>query len=706
MTRQENFGGVDWTRLIAAYLVIAIHTSPLQDINPAADFLFSRVLARLAVPLFFCATGYFFYTPNKREQSLRLGKKERRLWLFYLAAILLYLPLSIYAGYFDGLTPGGALRLFLFDGTFYHLWYLPAAAMGLLFVYVLEYLPGWLSGFLCLFLYLVGLLGDSWSVLAAQVPALGWLPQLVFTFSDYTRILMALPFLSMGTVLRRRPPSLSTGVYAAGWLLSTLAMCAEGLLLYHAAPMRHDSMYVFLLPASWFLFRFVSSLSLPSSKTLREFSALLYLLHPLCIVAVRGVAKWIGAENLLVQNSLGHFFAVCLLSSLVSLVLLWGKAFLCAKSCPTGRAWAEISRESLLHNVKVLRQKLPEGCALMPAVKANAYGHGAVLVAKTLRKSGVRAFCVASAEEGAQLRRGGIRGEILVLGYTAPENFSLLRRYRLSQTVMDTSYAALLDRWAGFGKCRVHIKVDTGMHRLGMDAADVDAVAAVFGYRHLQVGGIFSHFCADATGSERDRDFTALQTARFQTLLSALEERGVALPKIHMAASGALLHQIEVTGDWARVGIALYGLLETKEETDACARQLQPVLTLKARVAQVRPIKAGESAGYDLAFTAQRDTKLAVLTIGYGDGVPRNLSQRGGEVLFGGKRAPMVGRICMDQLLVDATDLPDLRQGDTVILLGQDGSEQITAADWAEQTGTITNEILSRLGARIRRILV
>lgn len=369
---------------------------------------------------------------------------------------------------------------------------------------------------------------------------------------------------------------------------------------------------------------------------------------------------------------------------------------------PTGRAWIELDRDALRHNIAALSALLPKGCALMPAVKANAYGHGAVLIARELERAGVKALCVATAEEGAQLRENGIAGELLVLGYTHPRQFPLLARCGLTQTVTERSYAEALD--ARGERVRVHVKIDTGMHRLGEPWDKPEEIARIWNCRNLQITGVFTHLCAAGSPLPRDRAFTLAQGRAFHTCIAGLRARGCAVPKVHLLASCGLSNYPELGGDYARVGIALYGVLSSQRELDACPVELRPVLSLKARVAQVRELRQGEGAGYGLQFIPQRDARIAVLTIGYGDGLPRGLSCGTGAALINGRRAPIAGLVCMDQTLADVTDIPNVSPGDTAVLIGKSGDLELTACTLAEQTGTISNEILSRLGGRLERI--
>jgi len=369
-----------------------------------------------------------------------------------------------------------------------------------------------------------------------------------------------------------------------------------------------------------------------------------------------------------------------------------------------GRAWVEIDRQALRNNAEVLRGLVPEGCELMPAVKAEGYGHGGALIARELMRLGVRSFCVASAGEGVSLRKAGVRGEILVLGYTDRSDLYLLRRYRLTQTVLDYSYALALRDYGR--KLRVHIAMDTGMHRLGERFENNKELYKIFQMKNLKITGMFTHLCAADTDSPGDREFTMNQVRNFHNTVELLKSRGVECPKLHMLSSYGILNYPQYAEAYVRPGIALYGVLGTKADTEKCPIPLRPVLTLKARIASLKTLKPGEFSGYGLKFKAERETQIAVLSIGYADGLPRVLSCGKGCVLINGYRAPIIGAICMDQTTVDVTGIPGVCQGGDAVIIGRSGSEEISAADLAEQAGTITNEILSRLGGRLGRVLV
>ncbi len=369
-----------------------------------------------------------------------------------------------------------------------------------------------------------------------------------------------------------------------------------------------------------------------------------------------------------------------------------------------GRAWIELNWDALEQNIQFLRARLPEGCKLMPAVKANAYGHGAVLVAKELNRFGVDAFCVACIQEAIELRRHGIHGEILIMGYTHPAEFPLLRRYHLTQAVVDYAYAKELYRYGQ--KIHVHIDIDTGMHRLGERSENIDRICSIYEMKNLIVDGLFSHLSASDRLTEQDRAFTESQVIAWNHVLDELGQRGYPCPKVHLLGSYGAINYPELAGDYARIGIALYGVLSTKEDTTAWEGSLQPVLSLKARVATVKELYTNESAGYGISFTADHDMRIATITIGYADGLPRSLSDGVGAVLIHGCKAPILGSICMDQTIIDVSDIPDIKAGDVAVLVGTSGNQAISVADLAKQTHSITNEVLSRLGSRLERKVV
>lgn len=686
-TAERTVPALDLFRLAAVLLVVMNHTSPLADVSATADFWLTRVLARVAVPFFLMTTGYFL----SRDHWAGAGRQVKKLCLLYGACVLLYLPVNLYAGIFTG--PADALRKLLVDGTFYHLWYFPATILGVVIARWLSRLGLRVALPAAALLYLVGLGGDSYYGLVSQIPPLRASYDGVFTLCGYTRngLFFAPLFLLLGAAGMRWSRKLSL----TGFVLSLTAMSAEGLWLHRLNVQRHDSMYLLLPLCMVCLFSLLLGGNGGACRKVRTFSTAMYVIHPLCIVLVRGAAKVLGLEEMLIGNSLLHFVAVLALSALLSAPWLLRVR---KKPSPTARAWREVDLAALGHNAQVLRNTLAPETELMAVVKAEAYGHGGAVTARALQKTGVRAFAVACLAEGIALRKAGVRGTILILGYTAPEEAPLLRRWRLTQTVADIDHGRALaaqGRWV-----HVHLALDTGMHRLGIPAENREEILEVFRLPNLVVDGVFSHLCVSDSLEAGDVAYTQEQLTLFYDTVAWLRAAGYEPGKVHIQASYGIWNLPPQPCAYVRAGIALYGV----RSDDAPVQRnldLRPVLSLRARVASIRTVQAGESAGYGRAFRAERETRLAVVTIGYADGLPRDLPQRGGQVLIRGKRCPMVGRMCMDQLLVDVSSLLEVTPGDTVTLIGRDGGQVIRAEELAARCGAITNELLSQLGSRL-----
>lgn len=710
-----SLAGLDHFRLIAAFLVVAIHTSPLSSVNGTADYILSGVIARIAVPFFFMVSGFFLFSEREsgKLRTDRLSKFLKRTGVLYALSILLYLPLNIYSGKIDEWRKlSNLLKDVLFDGTFYHLWYLPAAMAGAAVAWLLlrKLKPGRALG-IGLFLYVIALSGDSYYGLADKVPGLSALYKNLFVFSDYTRngVLFAPVFFILGAMLTGRSRLRSLKGCLTGLAISVALLVTEGLLLRGLGVQRHDSMYLMLLPCLVFLFQVLLHWKGGDTKALRTITMLIYIIHPLMLVLVRGLAGITGLRRLLIDNSVFLFIVVAGASYAAAMMIsLFLRALRAGRSTAgrprMDRAWAEIDLSNLGHNIRALRGALPGGCELMAVVKSNAYGHGDVGIAGHLNRMGVKAFAVAAVEEGIRLRKRGIKGQILVLGRTSPSRAAELVRYRLSQAVADHEHAEGL--MAGGKAVQVHIGVDTGMHRLGEDCGHVDGIAELLLCGRLKVRGIFTHLSASRGTNVTDIAFTREQIGKFRRLLDRLTEMGIEPPPTHVQGSYGALNYPEIRCDYARIGLALYGVLSSPEDKAGLSIDLRPVLALRSRVTMVRKVSAGEIVGYDRQFIARRETNIAVLPIGYADGVPRDLSCGRGRVLIRGCRAPIIGWICMNQLMVDVTDVPAAGLGDVATLIGRDGPEEISAEQMAAEAGTITNELLSRLSDGLERVFL
>ncbi|RMH72398.1 MAG: alanine racemase [Cyanobacteria bacterium J007] len=366
------------------------------------------------------------------------------------------------------------------------------------------------------------------------------------------------------------------------------------------------------------------------------------------------------------------------------------------------RAWVEVNLSAIAHNVRQIRTLLPPNTELMAVIKADAYGHGAVSVARTVLKAGASRLGVATIPEGIELREAGIRSPILVLGATyTPEQLQAMSRWQLEPTLCSPKQALVFAESCRDRPIPVHLKLDTGMSRLGVPWQEAaQFVELVRGLPHLKIASIYSHF---ATADSPDRAVMDLQHGRFRQAIAQIRELGLELPPLHLANSAATLSDRATHYDLVRVGLAIYGLYPAPHLSGAIA--LQTALQVKARVTQVKTVAAGTGVSYGHRFVTDRETRLAVVGIGYADGVPRQLSDRM-QVLIRGGRVPQVGAITMDQIMLDVTDIPQVDVGDVVTLLGRDGDETISADDWAATLGTISWEILCGFKHRLPRVAI
>ncbi|MBI5878210.1 MAG: alanine racemase [Chloroflexi bacterium] len=363
-------------------------------------------------------------------------------------------------------------------------------------------------------------------------------------------------------------------------------------------------------------------------------------------------------------------------------------------------AWAEVSLANIAYNVQVLKSTLKPGTQLMAVVKANAYGHGTVPVARAALDAGATWLAVARVSEGVELRAAGLDAPVLLLGPIAPAEATAAVNAQLVVSITSLRFAqALADAAQAAGTtASVHLKIDTGMSRFGVPLDDaIGAAQALTRMDGLRLDGVFMHF---ATADEADPSFAQLQIARFEGALNDIRRAGIAVPLVHAANSAGILAATSYHFDLVRAGIALYGICPNSAFTQ-CA-DLRTALSLKSRVAYVRAIHRGTSVGYGRTFVAPRDMHVALVSIGYADGVRRALSNKG-EVLVRGHRARILGRVSMDQIVVDA-DACEAQEGDEVVLIGRQGDAELSAEEVAGWAGTVSYEILTGIGARVPRV--
>ncbi len=368
------------------------------------------------------------------------------------------------------------------------------------------------------------------------------------------------------------------------------------------------------------------------------------------------------------------------------------------------RVYAKIDLDAIRNNLYAIKALLSPSARILAVIKADGYGHGAVPIAETLQDEDCLAgFAVATAEEALELRQNGIAKPILILGYVFPEHYPMLVAQQIRPAVFTLDMAVQLSQ-AASGQQRdipVHIKIDTGMSRIGMpaNAQSAQLIAQIAALPHLVTEGMFTHF---ARADEADKTSALSQLSQFQQMVRLTRQAGVRIPYVHCSNSAAIIDLPQANMDLVRAGIILYGLWPSQEVQKDRIR-LQPALELVSHVAYVKRLEAGRSVSYGGTYTAAEPRIIATIPVGYADGYPRSLSNKG-CVLIHGRRAPVLGRVCMDQFMVDVTHIPDVKTGDRVILAGRDGEQALTLEELGERSGRFNYEFACGLSKRIPRV--
>ena len=367
------------------------------------------------------------------------------------------------------------------------------------------------------------------------------------------------------------------------------------------------------------------------------------------------------------------------------------------------RCYAEISLEAIGHNIREVKKRLPEGVKLLGVVKANAYGHGAVPVASYLENQ-VDYFATATIEEAVELRENGISAPILILGYVSPSQYGDLVEYDITQTIDSYAQALALEKEAARQnrKAKAHLAVDTGMTRIGFQVTehDADEAAKIADLPHIELEGMFTHFsCAD----QEDKTYCSMQMEKYDKMTALLAERGVTIPLRHICNSAGIMEFDDHRFEMVRSGIITYGIYPS-EEVKKERLDLIPALSWKSHVIHVKEVGPGIGVSYGATYVTEKPmTRIATVSAGYADGYPRALSNQG-CVLIHGKKAPIIGRICMDKMMVDVTDIPDVQVEDVVTLVGTDGDETITIEEIANPAARFDYEMLCDISSRVTRV--
>lgn len=369
------------------------------------------------------------------------------------------------------------------------------------------------------------------------------------------------------------------------------------------------------------------------------------------------------------------------------------------------RVVSEINLDAIAYNIRKIREITNKNSQIMAVVKADAYGHGAVEVSKVALYNGADALAVAITDEGIQIRENNIKVPILVLGYTPEMQLEDCVKYDLIQTVYNVEMAENISKVAKrLNKiAKIHIKVETGMGRLGFLPSEeaYDDIIKISQMENIKIDGAFTHF---ATADSKDKSFTYEQAELFKNFILELEKRGIDIPIKHCANSASIMDLPELCFNMVRAGIILYGMYPS-DEVKKEKLDIKPVMSLKTQISYIKEEPCGVSIGYGRTFFTKRNSKVATVPVGYADGYSRALSNKG-RVLVRGKYAPIVGRICMDQFMIDITDIPEASIGDEVVLIGEQGGNIVSAEEIAKLIDTINYEVVCMIGKRIPRVYI
>lgn len=369
------------------------------------------------------------------------------------------------------------------------------------------------------------------------------------------------------------------------------------------------------------------------------------------------------------------------------------------------RAWAEVNLDHIAHNMREIRRVTSGNAKIMAIVKADAYGHGFLEVSKTLLENGADYLAVALLDEARQLRNCGIDVPIVILGHTPEPRVEELIRFDITQTVFSYTLAEVISRAAVAQnkRAKIHIKVDTGMTRLGFSADEkgIRTILSIARLPGIEIEGIFTHF---ASADEKDTGFTKYQFEKFISICDRLKKENLDIPIKHACNSAGIMQFPEMHLDMVRPGIVLYGLYPS-DEVNKGKIHLKPAMQLKAIITQLKEVPAGISVSYGRVYTTQRDSVVATIPIGYADGVSRILTGRA-KMIAGDKIVPVIGRICMDYCMIDVTDLKGITVGDEVVIFGRKDELHIPVEDIARSMGTVNYEIVCIIGKRIPRVYI
>lgn len=371
----------------------------------------------------------------------------------------------------------------------------------------------------------------------------------------------------------------------------------------------------------------------------------------------------------------------------------------------TDRAWIELNMSNLENNINEFKSIIPKTTEIMAVVKANAYGHGAIPISKFLNSIGITNFAVATLQEGIELRKSGITGNILILGYTDISEIEYVIKYNLIQTIIDFPYAQKINSLKLKNKVNVHLKINTGLNRIGENYNNIDNFIKMFNMSNLSILGCFSHLGVADSLDFDDVEFTKKQISNFDYCINKLKDAGYNPRKLHIQNTYGTLNYSNLRYDYVRIGIGMYGIFNniSHKNNSKIPINLKPVLSLKSHISSIHKIHKNDSVSYGRKYVATKDTTIATVAIGYADGYPRALSNKNINVLVNNNFAKIIGTICMDQLIIDISNVPNASVGDVVTLVGD--IDDISVETISYKSNSISNELLCRFGSRLPRLI-
>ena len=367
------------------------------------------------------------------------------------------------------------------------------------------------------------------------------------------------------------------------------------------------------------------------------------------------------------------------------------------------RSWIEINTKNLEYNINQIKQIIPKTTQIMAVVKANAYGHDSIIISKKLQEIGINDFAVATLPEAITLRENNITGNILILGYTELEELQKAIDNNIMQTIVDNDYAKSALKANLQGKLKCHVKINTGMNRIGEFYDDFAALSEIYQNPALQIEGTFTHLCVSDSDKIEDVNFTKEQINRFDKAIEFIKNQGLNPGKLHTQASYGTINYTNCKYDYVRMGILMYGINASYDCYNKYNVDFKPVMAVKSKVTSIKYINPAETVSYGRTFKADNKIKIASVGIGYADGVPRALSNIL-IVKINNKKYHQIGRICMDQLMIEINDENPIAIGDEVVLIDPNEIKDLTLEDWAKLTNTITDEIICQFTTRLKRI--